>query len=369
MSSNGGKTHTRDIFFFIVACGLIFVFIEGLSSTLLFAGKVWSQWRSPVPERVHTRYDAELGWVAVPNLYIDDLYGPGIYLRTNSQGFRNNEDFHVEVPPNRIRIICSGDSFTLGWGVNHDQNWCQLLESFDARLQTVNMGQSGYGIDQAYLWYLREGTPLEHQVQLFAFITDDFNRMRRSNFVGYDKPILKLHNGNLITENIPVPRRAYYVPWLSQNLHLFGELRSIELPSKFANKFMPWYKDIAELKDEETYEIALKMFERLNELNKKKNSLLVLVYLPSGKDYESNASSNRWRKFLRSETIRHQISFIDLFDDLQQLSSSEVEKMFLRQKAFPHYHYSVEGNEYFAKKLYNRLTSIAVVSTKLPNDS
>ena len=28
------------------------------------------------------------------------------------------------------------------------------------------MGQGGYGIDQAYLWYKRDGTKLDHDVQI-----------------------------------------------------------------------------------------------------------------------------------------------------------------------------------------------------------
>jgi hypothetical protein len=43
----------------------------------------------PVAERLHTKYDSVLGWVNEKNVDIKDMYGPGIYLRTNSQGFRN----------------------------------------------------------------------------------------------------------------------------------------------------------------------------------------------------------------------------------------------------------------------------------------
>ena len=40
-------------------------------------------------------------------------------------------------------------------GVGNDDVWCKLLESIDNRIETVNLGQGGYGVDQAYLWYKR----------------------------------------------------------------------------------------------------------------------------------------------------------------------------------------------------------------------
>src|SRR5262245_50953978 len=36
-------------------------------------------------ERLHTRHDSELGWVSRPKVFAPDLYGPGVYLRTNAQ--------------------------------------------------------------------------------------------------------------------------------------------------------------------------------------------------------------------------------------------------------------------------------------------
>ena len=77
------------------------------------------------------------------------MYGPNVYLRTNSQAFRNNADFSATAPEPKARIICSGEFFTFGYGVDIDSTWCQLLASRNNRLEMVNMGQGGYGVDQA----------------------------------------------------------------------------------------------------------------------------------------------------------------------------------------------------------------------------
>ncbi len=78
-------------------------------------------------------------------------------------------------------------------------------------LQTVNMGQGGYGVDQDYLWYKRDGVKLDANMLVFAVIAQDFFRMASDNFIGYGKPVLRARDGALVTENVPVPpggRRA-----------------------------------------------------------------------------------------------------------------------------------------------------------------
>jgi hypothetical protein len=125
----------------IVVFGLILVVVEGFASYMLAVRDIMTAY--PLAERRHTKYDPELGWVNEASVHIPDMYGPGIYLRTNSEGFRNNHDFDTAVPNGKYRIVCSGDSFTLGYGVDNDHTWCHRLTALDPRLETVNMGQGG----------------------------------------------------------------------------------------------------------------------------------------------------------------------------------------------------------------------------------
>ncbi len=80
----------------------------------------------------------------------------------------------------------------MGWGVSNDQTWSQLLTSINQRLQTVNMGQGVYGVDQAYLLYKRDGSKFEHNIQIFAFITHNFVRIQNASFMGRRKSLLYL---------------------------------------------------------------------------------------------------------------------------------------------------------------------------------
>ncbi len=105
----------------VVLCLILFI-IEGIANYVLMAHDVVKHHR--LAEQRHTQYDPDLGWVNKPNIYIPDMYGRGVYLKTNSQRFRNNHDFETAVPKGKYRIICSGDSHTLGYGVDNDHTWC-----------------------------------------------------------------------------------------------------------------------------------------------------------------------------------------------------------------------------------------------------
>lgn len=185
--------------------------LEGLAS-LLLAGRDFAGWRDrPMAEARHSRYDEELGWVSRPNVAAPDMYGADRALHTNSRGFRGRAETGDDPPSGRRRAICSGNSFTLGYGVGDEETWCALLGKALPDFETVNMGQGGYGFDQAYLWYRREGLQLRHDVHIFAYITDDLRRMRQRRFDGYGKPVLKLRGDSLVVTNVPAPARG--VAW------------------------------------------------------------------------------------------------------------------------------------------------------------
>jgi hypothetical protein len=74
--------------FSVLVVILAFFMFEGFASTVFVAHKIMA--RRPVAERLHTKYDEELGWINIPNLHIQDMYGSGKYLKTNSQLFRND---------------------------------------------------------------------------------------------------------------------------------------------------------------------------------------------------------------------------------------------------------------------------------------
>jgi|SRR5208337_946353 len=324
----------------------------------------------PVAESLYTEYDRDLGWVNLANVYLPNLYGRGKYLRTNSQRFRNNADFTQQVPSGKARIICLGDSFTLGFGVDNDHTWPQLLAARAQNIETVNMGQGGYGADQAYLWYKRDGAPLDHNIQILALISPDFYRMQHSSFNGYGKPMLTVENDRLVTTNVPVPRSMeVWSPRLSRAATALSNLSITRfLRRAFRLDTAAPVTESRKERNQETSLVSSYMLDDLLATNRAKASVLVLAYLPTREESGGDLGTS-WRKFLAEYARQRGILYFDLADDFHHLSPQQLDQFFIATGAldFPGAagHYTEAGNAFIADLIHRRLLASPETAAKL----
>jgi hypothetical protein len=349
---------------------LFLLFLEGLCSSLSASYQLFSPQDRGTLSGAVMHYDQQLGWLTVPNFHQENYFAPGIGLTTNSVGLRASEEFTPQVPSGKTRIICSGDSFTFGEGVGDEHTWCRQLESLDQRFQTVNMGESGYGVDQMYLWYGRQGAVLDHNVHIFAFIIEDFRRMQLTNYIGYGKPLLRVRDGELVTENVPVPRQSRALPWLERKRVQLQEFRSVKLLGSLVAWAHPARDPFSDGPTDEQAQTVDKMLENLQAIEKQKDSTLLLVCLPSTvHQHEQSGPAPAWRAWIRGESAKRGIEFVDLIDDFHKLPVTMQDGMFIWPGAVHYFaeapgHYNDEGNEWVAKELYRRLSAPPEVSGK-----
>ena len=352
----------------IVATLVLVLALEGMASIYYAFREAFAS--QSVAESFHTEYDRDLGWVNRPNVYLPNMYGPGKYLRTNSQRFRNNADFTPQVPPGKTRIICSGDSFTLGFGVDNDHAWPQLLATHSPNIETVNMGQGGYGADQAYLWYKRDGMVLDHDIQIFALIAPDFYRMQHAAFRGYGKPKLVLENDRLITTNVPVPRAM--VVWSPRLARAANALSNLSITRVLRRVFRldtaPAVTQTQQERDEQTTLVLSHLLDDLLATNQAKASSLVLAYLPIREEYGADLGAS-WRQFLAEYAREHGILYLDFADDFHRLPPEDIDKFFIARGAI-HLpgaagHYTEAGNAFIADLFYQRLLANPETAAKL----
>jgi hypothetical protein len=222
------------------------------------------------------------------------------------------------------------------------------------------MGQGGYGIDQAYLWYQRDGVKLNHDILLFAFITGDFYRLQLKNFIGYSKPLLTVRDGRIVIENVPVSKEKAGFSEQMKLGSIFGGFQSF----KFFF-LLQWKVKKLGSKDgvlgTDAYKVVEKILEDLKETNISKHSELILVHLPTVSDYKGDKHSVSLRKTLKHLSSRKRIIYFDLIDDLNKLSNHfDVEALFL----YGNMHYSSAGNKFIAQALYKKLRLLDKVITK-----
>jgi len=197
--------------------------------------------------------------------------------------------------------------------------------------------------------------------------------MRLKKFWGYDKPVLRVQDGQLIPENVPVPRRAYFVPWLTENHELIQQVRIFQVCGKISKLFYK-AKPRRRVNDQEVDAAVTAIIQSLSATNKKKNSTLVLVYLPTKMDYENrDANTVRWRQFMKAESARQGVALIDLFEDIKEMTPAEVDALFLKPGEVDfkgaEAHYSVQGNAFVAKRIYAHLLDLPEVAAKIEKGS
>lgn len=358
-SSAARRPVRKRVYALLVAFNLVIAIVIVLIAEGVLSFFAPTHWRN-LTERKHCAFDPLLGWVNLPSMRVPNLYGPGLGLTTNARGFRGEHEIDDEIPPGKMRIVCSGDSFTLGSGVDDADTYPQQLEELDRRIETVNMGQGGYGVDQAYLWYERDAT-FAHDITVFAVITADLRRMRGSQFFGYPKPRLLLEGGSLVPSNMPLT-----------NIEEQSSLKIVSFLDRHLNRSqLAWAGRALLGKTQESADGVLSeddwlCFEAiladLDKLNRQRGSTLCIVYLPSsGRDYtgdETDRPRERIRRFCRDR----QIIFSDVVADWKKLPTvADAERMISPMTG----HYNADGNRFAAEAIYRGLKLHCLVAPAL----
>jgi lysophospholipase L1-like esterase len=253
-------------------------------------------------------YDPLLGWVNISNRRAVDRYGPNKTTTQNAMGLRATREYTAAIPAGRYRITFLGDSFTYGVNADDAGTYPARMESLAPSIESVNMAVAGYGIDQMYLSYMRDGGRLDTNLLVLAFIGDDLRRMKQSGFlVQNPKPRLFLNGDRLTVANVPVPTwgLAARRGWLHE---LPNSLASVQIARSIYDLFVQDYDPVP---------LAERVFSELNKATAAKHQRFAVVYLPARTDLDQPLPAAR---ALQQSAARDHIPFFDLtlaFNDAQ----------------------------------------------------
>lgn len=159
-------------------------------------------------------FDAQLGWTVAPNgqgmgpaheTYFSSAEG----LRAPAQGIKFGDRSA------RTRIALLGDSYVFGSDVVYEDTWgFQLQQRLGPDTQVLNFGVPGYGVDQAYLRYLKDVRPWHPDIAILGLISHDLLRTTMIYYaVGFPgavvpgaKPRFILRDRHPVLLNVPLPR-------------------------------------------------------------------------------------------------------------------------------------------------------------------
>jgi hypothetical protein len=324
-------------------------------------------------------HSPELGWTIKPNGYWQDLY------RANSQGIRADRDYQPLPRNNAVRIATFGDSFTHGEEVKNGDTWEEQLNRLDHNLEVINFGVGGYGLDQAFLRYQKDGARYHPQLVFIGFMEENINRLvnvfrpfytpgiplTKPRFMIQDNQLLLLPNpmGDLDDGKklLHDPKRClaefgahdfHYAAGLKAGpLDFSPSVRMLKLlyhqiTSRYSEKAdRGIYKNGGLNTASEAFSLCIMLFDAFYRDVQKNNALPIIVLFPNRADIE-RYRQNKTKvytpliTYMRSQGYR----VIDLCDAFEEYAkSSRVDELFLD------YHYSPRGNSIVAQFLFDYL--------------
>lgn len=198
-----------DMMLRIYKASLYFIYIllvmELIARLLIFLFRLDPE---PVVPKSIGRFDARLGWSLKPlSVGYSDATGSRIEYRINSQGFRGKE-VEYEKPKGVFRIILLGDSRTFGFGCSIDKHFSTLLENYFKNTEIINLGVSGYGVDQELLMLKFEGLKYRPDLVLAYVVHYRNERHIKTEVFGRAKPRFVLSDHKLELINFPVKKES-----------------------------------------------------------------------------------------------------------------------------------------------------------------
>src|SRR2546425_487125 len=77
----------------------------------------------------------------------------------------------------RAAVAALWNSFVYCNEVKNEDSWPAQIELMYPGIEVLNYGVGGYGVDQAYLRFLAEGSRLSPRIVVIGFATDDLSRV------------------------------------------------------------------------------------------------------------------------------------------------------------------------------------------------
>ena len=179
---------------FMVILGCLFLLKGQWRETLLLVGALFigglmgesflrmidHPWAQPFVDANEWQEPSEmLGFTMAPNF---QGRGPlDIWVETNSQGFRDDGEHSWAPPPNTLRILGLGDSFTFGWGMSLSESFLKKLEGnlkakTGRNIETINSGVPGWNLNHYYVYYKEIGVRYSPHVVLLTMFWNDIPR-------------------------------------------------------------------------------------------------------------------------------------------------------------------------------------------------
>ena len=324
--------------------------------------------------------DSEVALSGVPNCeYLDDWQTEYFkyYVRLNNLGFRMNEDIE---PNDSNLVVCLGDSFTYGWGVNQDESFWGILNKtvdkfgFDGKFINVGFPAYSTGHCTKTLEKLSEKYPVKKAIY-FMYFNDLFDNV--SENINYRSHVFEEDsNGKMEVKPVQVfskSKRIWHalkIPdWLYKNSHLTILLKkTLQGEQKMITQQRPFSEgNLSEKEIEKMTKVSLAHLENLSRICEEKNIELMVVWIPCWLELGLENDIN-WVNNFPYEKFKNELQNVPDFGNLEHLNNLkfydptekmneylEGENAKISDYYFGEGHYNQKGNQLYYQAIWECL--------------
>lgn len=237
-------------------------------------------------------FDPLLGWSPKKNFTgVHEKDGFSIPIHQNRFGLRAPDSLTKKKDSGKKRILVLGDSYVWGYGSGDDELFTRSSQNETDPFELVNLGVSGYGTDQEFLFYKGLGTEFEaDEVALIFTVNNDFTNNKSRSQYGYPKPFftidgkgLELHTNHIRKNELLGARdwirtRFFFINYLDRQIR---RIRTY-LENRLKDSREPRRKDrpIRSKKDEAALELTARIVRELKTLVESEGKRFYVVFVP-----------------------------------------------------------------------------------------
>lgn len=331
----------------------LFRFVAVLISLVIVAlfGEVTLRLCAPAPtvdEKYRfCRFDHELGWAPLENVTYAEK---GFVVHQNQFGLRAPDDIQLKNTSGRKRVLVLGDSYVWGYGATQEELLTarQVYRTDD---ELINGGVSGYGTDQEYLFYLREGQKFEVDEVVLAFtLRNDVANNLHSKQYSYLKPYFTLNAGQLVLHNDHVRDSigARFGRTLRRESRVYDLCNDgVHALIKTLQRKHPKPSDtdvVVSEADRKGIELTLAILKKLKEAVEARHAKLLVVFIPYKERVEQHLPGNHPFAPLLAEGLTQMgISYREPYPEFLKSAIAGVDPFKLD------IHFNAAGHALFAK--------------------
>lgn len=323
--------------------------------------------RNTLDKGLYHKYDELLGWTISPNRQNSEY---GLYF-SSAEGLRSpSPGVKFVDQPASTRIAVIGDSYTFAEEVSFEETWGHQLERrLGKDFQVLNFGVMGYGIDQAYLRYMKEVRPWHPDMVIFGFVEHNLDRaMGVYSFLTfptssspYAKPRFVMKDQQLVLLNTPLPmpsqifsarsiRDLPYIEYDSTYIRAEWDRPFWQVPSKFylfrwLTIWLPlWEETRPEVSGDAKRTISGEIFRAFVKQVTDDGAIPLLMYFPNEPSLPGSSQYLPHYIPLSKQVLEEvRLPYLDLTSCLSNVPAGE--------RFAPRRHYTPRGNAAIARCL------------------